>query len=382
MPPRYPPPHHYNPAKRPYRSDPSRPGQSSSTTTPIIPPSAYIQAYEAQLIYDQDDLAQEVTQKDGRRGLGLIQYAGEVEDEGGMSVRGEIWADRHDILHLLPSIPSTSQQREYGRSPSPTPSSSSSWSSLPSDLEETFNLSDAEDIEKYESEKKKRWIEGLREARLREREREDGESSKGNGDGSGEGGGSDEEPPPAILQLITHTARAILSSPNPSVLELRILTNHATDDRFSFLRPNGRYRSVWEKAKAEYKRKKEEERADQERKKGLGGLGDYASDSDEDEEEEDEGTPGEPEGETPPPPPPLPPLPLDGDDGGDGVDGPPPPPSGGPQTGKEETEKSDGQSERQAQGQNDTVVDHDEEEKKRLRRLRAEEWKRKRTAME
>lgn len=86
---------------------------------------------------------------------------------------------RHDIIHLLPSLPNPSS---LVPPPSPTlsstsSSSSSSWS-LPSEIEETWYLSDPEEIEAYKSEKKKKWIEALRQERLREREREDLEAVK------------------------------------------------------------------------------------------------------------------------------------------------------------------------------------------------------------
>lgn len=52
-------------------------------------------------------------------------------------------------------------------------SSSSSWADLPSDEEELFDISGDEAVEAYEKEKKRRWLERLREERLKEREVED-----------------------------------------------------------------------------------------------------------------------------------------------------------------------------------------------------------------
>lgn len=46
-----------------------------------------------------------------------------------------------------------------------------------------------------------------------------------------------------------HTLKALVASPNPQVLELRILTNHAGDRRFEFLK--GRYRNHWMRMKGE-----------------------------------------------------------------------------------------------------------------------------------
>lgn len=44
---------------------------------------------------------------------------------------------------------------------------------MPSDLEGTFLLSGDEEVEVFERKKKRKWMEALREDRLREREREE-----------------------------------------------------------------------------------------------------------------------------------------------------------------------------------------------------------------
>lgn len=83
------------------------------------------------------------------------------------------------MLHLLPSLPSApsharlEQFASRPRSSSPA-SSSSSWDDLPSDQEQLFDLSGDEAVEAYEREKKRKWMERLREDRLKEREEEDG----------------------------------------------------------------------------------------------------------------------------------------------------------------------------------------------------------------
>lgn len=108
------------------------------------------------------------------------------------------------------------------------------------------------------------------------------------------------------MTLMRHTAKSLSDSPDPGILELRILANHAKDDRFSFLR--GRYSSTWEGIKqhvrqakmSDPKRKVKEEKA-------VGALlGGYES-SDEDEDDETDVPPPPPpeEDERPPTPPPL-----------------------------------------------------------------------------
>lgn len=142
---------------------------------------------------------------------------------------------------------------------------------------------------------------------------------------------------------MSHTAFSLSSSPNPRLLEMRIMTHHANDDRFAFLR--GRYKSIWLQTKEEARKSKSRPKEE----KAMGALvGGYES-SDEDDED------NEPE-DLPPTPPPD-----------DGFPHEPPLPDSGPS-------KSD------EQGAETKVADDevDEEEKKRERRRRAEEWKRKR----
>ncbi|WWC89451.1 uncharacterized protein L201_004375 [Kwoniella dendrophila CBS 6074] len=317
------------------------------------PSSTYVQAYEAQLVNDQDDLAREVIQRDGRRGLGLIRYAGEVDNEDS----GEIWADRHDILHLLPSIPSYSNKQHTLGSPA---GSSSSWDSLPSDIEETFYLSDPEEIATYEQEKKKKWIEALRQERLKEREREDEELDKRSDSKWTE----NEVPPEPILVLMKHTAKAIISSPNPSVLELRILTNHSKDDRFQFLK--GRYKSTWDRIKSDLRKEKQGELRKEEKSKqlglGLGGLGGYDSDTGSDSSEND----------IPPSPPPPPP------EDGFTLSPPPPPPPDDVIPPESPTSLPITEDTQPIEHSPKMATKDQDEEKKRLRRLKMEEWKKKR----
>lgn len=90
-----------------------------------------------------------------------------------------------------------------------------------------------------------------------------------------------------------HTAKSLVASPNPQVLELRILTHHAGDARFSFLK--GRYKDTWEAIK---RGDKPVEAMTTTGNGGLGGLmGGYDSDESDDGSEEGD----------PPLPPPLPP---------------------------------------------------------------------------
>jgi hypothetical protein len=112
---------------------------------------------------------------------------------------------------------------------------------------------------------------------------------------------------------MNHTLTSLMSSPNPQILELRILTHHSGDPRFSFLK--GRYRRRWEQLKIDRAVKEQAAQKEKEvdsKKETLAGLmGDYG-DSDESEDEVDAAGGASPvrrsaddiEGSPPPPPPP------------------------------------------------------------------------------
>lgn len=78
--------------------------------------------------------------------------------------------NRYDVIHLLTALPERPRSRASSSS-----SLSSSWS-IPSDAEETFELSSDEELAEHARNRRQAWVDGLREARLREREREDEET--------------------------------------------------------------------------------------------------------------------------------------------------------------------------------------------------------------
>ncbi|CDO74312.1 hypothetical protein BN946_scf184800.g1 [Trametes cinnabarina] len=241
-------------------------------------------------------------------GDGLIKWEGEVVQSGedafgedrlqlGVGTKGTtdakknvsegIWVDRYDARLLLDALPEIHSESVV----STDPSSPSGWSDLPSDAEDTFFLS-AEEVEDYRREKRRRIIHEDREARLRalraESEREPGDSRE-------EWGGSDEEPDDIQLELMRRTASHVLSSPNPSQLEMRILANHGADPRFAFLR--GRWSRTWRltktKARLELDAKNpasKEKGPSSPAAAGPAGIVSLAGYGDSDEEEEDDGT--------------------------------------------------------------------------------------------
>ena len=70
--------------------------------------------------------------------------------------------------------------------------------------------------------------------------------------------------------------KVIKSSPNPGALEMKIMVEKSSDNRFGFLRPKGKYSKDWEDMKSGKKKPAV-----------VSSLVAYGSDSEEEEEEED-----------------------------------------------------------------------------------------------
>ncbi|GMK59546.1 hypothetical protein CspeluHIS016_0801520 [Cutaneotrichosporon spelunceum] len=276
----------------------ARAGPAGPPEVEVPPPAAYLRAYEAEL----------------GPGLGFraIPWAGDAA----------VLADRHNLLHLLPELPPSPPPRSRSSSIS---SISSSWS-VPSDAEDVFELS-GDEVGLHAAARRRRWVDGLRAARLAEREAEDErEREQAEQDAAD---GRDESPPRDIAQLMAHTARTLAASPNAGQLAARIMARHAGDARFAFLR--GRWEAAWARAKAEAAPVPGRSPGvalggSRSGSAGLGGLGGYGSDNDSGSDNASsspeppqslEDIPRPPHQDTPPPPPPedIPPPPP----------GPPPP---------------------------------------------------------
>jgi hypothetical protein len=127
---------------------------------------------------------------------------------------------------------------------------------------------------------------------------------------------SSHQPPPDIAQLMAHTARSLAASPNPAMLVSKIMARHASDTRFAFLRPDGRWAGAWTRAKAAAGVKPPITASTSSARggaglSGLGGLGGYESSGSEsgDTSDDDARNAPPPPPEMPPPPPPGPPPP-------------------------------------------------------------------------
>ncbi|EPQ53087.1 hypothetical protein GLOTRDRAFT_140022 [Gloeophyllum trabeum ATCC 11539] len=255
-------------------------------------PALFIQAYEADLVrgpqaWAAADSLEVVRVKDGDRevvkaGEGLIRWGGagnsRYEDEevqAGNARQQEIWVDRYDARLLLDALPSSIADTQEPLSPT---LSTSGWSDLPSDSEDTFFFTPAE-LEDYHRQKRRRIIDAAREERLRALREEDDTTFAQNPE-EDRWGGSDEEPDAPQRELMRRTAVHLSTSPNPAQLEMRILANHGADKRFAFLR--GRWSRAWRTVKAGVRQEQARAKEKESEKPALGGLAGYG-DSDEDE---------------------------------------------------------------------------------------------------
>ncbi|KAG6833343.1 hypothetical protein H0H87_008519 [Tephrocybe sp. NHM501043] len=247
-------------------------------------PGLYVQAYEAD-IFRGPDATMAAASLEAPMGNALIKWGGQSrlafpQDGDNLSTQtndevGVIWVDRYDVRLLLDTLPPLHPSETIQAAPD----SPGGWSDLPSDSEDVFFLS-PEEVEDYRRDKKRRHIEHVREERLKARRAEDGELSAEEED---VWGGSDEEPDDAQRDLMQRTATHLMSSPNSTQLEARILANHGSDARFAFLR--GRWSNTWKLAKGKAKMAKAKEEQEKQSASGLGVLAGYG-DSDADSEED------------------------------------------------------------------------------------------------
>ncbi|KAF8523565.1 hypothetical protein JB92DRAFT_2704847 [Gautieria morchelliformis] len=273
-----------------------------SSSTPL-----FIQGHEATITRGRPDLVDALTAHDrgGGKGTGgLIKWPGE-----GLADEQEVWDERlisrcrflfgtftstfhrYDARLLLTSLPTAASGGPY--SP-PTPPSPAGWSDLPSDSEDTFFFSPPE-IEDFQREKRRKLMDAGREARLRAMRESDPDPARDFSEAKELWGGDEEEPDGAQRTLMERTARHLLTSPNSGQLEMRILANHGSDQRFAFLR--GRWRNAWQAIKlvAKLEKEKSEREAMGGSTNNPGGLVAYGDTDDSDAEHNDhvQGKPGQ-----------------------------------------------------------------------------------------
>ncbi|GAA6046465.1 hypothetical protein NBRC10513_001406 [Rhodotorula toruloides] len=261
------------------------PAPSSSSLPSSTAARAQVQAWEATLLPSRLQWEPGVEVPESVVWKGRVSRGGAEEEEDqdeGEGEEVEVRTDRYDILHLLPSaltLPSPSSE---------PPQNPRGFTHLPSLHEDLFFLTPSERALVAHKERRRK-MEKEREERVREVERLEREEEER----VRREGGEDEEPDSTQLALMTRLHSTLSSSPNPSLLELRILANHSKDERFAFLREGGRWRSVWGEIRrgergvdGRRKEKAEEGKAEEAKKEGLAGLVGYGSDSDDEEQEE------------------------------------------------------------------------------------------------
>lgn len=195
---------------------------------------------------------------------------------------------RYDARLLLSSLPRQDSENHSLVDPGSvsSPPSPSGWSDLPSDSEDTFFFT-ASETSDFRRNKRRRLLDAAQSVRLKSlRERDGVDSEEVGKEMDPVWGDDDEEPDEAQAELMRRTARHVVTSPDPVVLEMRILANHGNDGRFAFLR--GRWKHRWQRMKALAKAESEVvNAADNAPSVGLN-LADYG-DSEEEQSDEDSG---------------------------------------------------------------------------------------------
>lgn len=93
------------------------------------------------------------------------------------------------------------------------------------------------------------------------------------------------QPDDSQRTLMERTAKHLLTSPNSGQLEMRILANHGSDQRFAFLR--GRWRNTWQIIKLLAKQEKDRTENEAAEVNAGGGLVAYGDSDDSDAGAED-----------------------------------------------------------------------------------------------
>ncbi|GAA5896595.1 uncharacterized protein JCM6883_006955 [Sporobolomyces salmoneus] len=252
--------------------------------------SLVVQAHEATLVSGSDTLARETETRQTQGGR-MARWSGSGNGE-----EEEVWIDRYDILNLLPALPahlpfpsSTIVPLPSSSTPRATVEDERGPSDLASDHEEEFYFRQLppEEREELEKKRKRRRLERGREERLRLLEEQEAREREAKGLALDEE--EETEPSETQLSMMRKLHSTLSAAQNPSLLEMRILTNHSNDPKFQFLKKGGKWRDIWERIrrgeKVEFGNKEETSKSGG----GLAGLGGYgSSDSEGENEKEDD----------------------------------------------------------------------------------------------
>ncbi|KAK4058223.1 hypothetical protein OIO90_000962 [Microbotryomycetes sp. JL221] len=225
--------------------------------------TVYVMAHEATLIKGHEALARQ-TEDPTAPGTRLIKWSGQTDHEQ------PVWIDKYDALNLLPTLPFSLEQSP----PSPAPSSTG-FSDMPSDSEELFYF-DQQTREDIARDKKRRRLERERDERIRQIDQATAREQEQNAV-------QDEEPSQTQLDMMRKLNSTLLAATDPKMLEIRIMTKYSTDERFDFLKKNGRFRKYWEQIREDSRQK---QNADKEAELVKSTLVGYGCDSDNDQAED------------------------------------------------------------------------------------------------
>ncbi|GAA5922240.1 uncharacterized protein JCM15063_003229 [Sporobolomyces koalae] len=278
---------------------------ASFSHAPQVVPSAHdlsIQAHEATLIPGYDHLAQEIetTRELGGR---LAPWPGDERvsiDRRNDPETDRSVASRYDILNLITSLPprlpfsnpTSFPPISFQNLPVSTTDDSLEleldvgFSDLGSDHEEEFYFRQMSRQERDELDKKRkrRRLERGREERIKLLEQHESSVSVPVEE--------EIEPSSTQLELMLKLNKTLSTAQNPSLLEMRILTNHSSDPRFQFLKKGGKWRDVWERIRRGDNVRREEDEPKPPNPtstgSGLAGLGAYGSSGSESESDVEE----------------------------------------------------------------------------------------------
>ncbi|SPO37211.1 uncharacterized protein PSFLO_02683 [Pseudozyma flocculosa] len=164
---------------------------------------------------------------------------------------------RFDVIHLLSSLPAkpkrtTVPSRTASTSSPPSDDDSDGFSDLPSDSDDLFFLTSSEAAD-YLRDKKRNRLEDERQKRIAAilaLEQGDQADPALTADAATEAQAG--FPDQTQYELMQRTAKVLLQSTNPTVLEMKILANHGSDPRFAFLRKGTKqlYPDVWKRLRS------------------------------------------------------------------------------------------------------------------------------------
>ncbi|GAC99117.1 hypothetical protein PHSY_006715 [Pseudozyma hubeiensis SY62] len=211
---------------------------SSTNRSSSLPDELYPTSYEITLNHDAVLKRTLQVAPDGssdNRGARLVTWTSSCGKQ-------TVTTDRYDAVHLLSELP----PKPPHTGSTVLPMEDVGWSDLDSDTEDMFYMTDVE-ADQFKHDKARSALEAQRATRLANL--------------------SSVSPSPPLhheatieeelklsrsqFELMQKTARIVASSSNASQLELKILTNHASDERFSFLHKtrNLHWNAIWEQLK-------------------------------------------------------------------------------------------------------------------------------------